>query len=308
MPDRSSHQDLPEDWNHGSHTASGPFSAPGAPDGYGTGTAGSHRARPADGYGTGPNAAYGVPSSDALGARSDSFGAGTTDAYAVRPSGTYGPAAADAFYPRPPGGTEAFAPRPPGGTDAFAPRPPGAHGTGTAEAFAPRPPGTYDTGAADPFGDADRFGAKNAEAFGNGDPFGPAPTAAFAAVTVEAGPGRPDAERPAAVIGDRPPGEAADVKGFLGALFDFGFTSFVTPKVIKVLYRLIVIGTVISALVFTFIAFKTSLVFGFLTLVIGDPLFILIVLAIYRIILEIFMVAFRAAEDIRALRERSDLR
>jgi Domain of unknown function (DUF4282) len=69
-----------------------------------------------------------------------------------------------------------------------------------------------------------------------------------------------------------------------------------------------VIGTVVSALVFTFVAFKASLVFGFLTLVIGDPLFILIVLAIYRIILEIFMVAFRAAEDIRALRERSDLR
>jgi hypothetical protein len=31
------------------------------------------------------------------------------------------------------------------------------------------------------------------------------------------------------------------------ALFDFGCTSFVTPKVIKVLYMLIVIGTVVSA-------------------------------------------------------------
>jgi hypothetical protein len=127
-------------------------------------------------------------------------------------------------------------------------------------------------------------------------------------VTVEAGTGRPDAERPAAVIDDPPPREATDVRGFLGALFDFGFTSFVTPKVIKVLYMLIVIGTVVSALVFTFVAFKASLVFGFLTLVIGDPLFILIVLAIYRIILEIFVIGFRAAEDIRVLRERGDLR
>ena len=67
----------------------------------------------------------------------------------------------------------------------------------------------------------------------------------------EAGTARPDTERPATVIGDPATGKAADSRGFLGALFDFGFTSFVTPKVIKVLYMLIVIGTVVSALVFT---------------------------------------------------------
>jgi hypothetical protein len=113
---------------------------------------------------------------------------------------------------------------------------------------------------------------------------------------------------PTTAITDPTPREAGDARGFLGALFDFGFTSFVTPKVIKVLYMLIVIGTVVSALVFTIIAFKASTVFGFLTLVFGDPLFILIVLAIYRIILEFFVVTFRVAEDIRALRERGDLR
>jgi hypothetical protein len=291
MPDRSSHQDLPEDWNHGSNTARGPFSAPAASDGYGAGTAGSHRARTADGYGTGPNAAYGAPNADALGARPDSFGAGAADAYAARPSGTYGTGAADAFSP---GAHDA------GAAGAFSPGLPGAHGAGAA--------GTYGAGTARPFGDADPFGATNAEPFRNGDPFGPAPTASFAAVTTEAGTARPDAEHRPAATRDQVPGEAADVRGFLGALFDFGFTSFVTPKVIKVLYMLIVIGTVVSALVFTFIAFKASLVFGFLTLLIGDPLFILIVLAIYRIILEVFVVGFRAAEDIRVLRERGDLR
>ena len=104
------------------------------------------------------------------------------------------------------------------------------------------------------------------------------------------------------------PGDAADGKGFLSALFDFGFTSFVTPKVIKVLYTLITIGTVVSALVFTIVVFKANVAFGVATLVIGDPLFILIVLAIYRVILEFFVVTFRVAEDIRALRERGDLR
>ena len=104
------------------------------------------------------------------------------------------------------------------------------------------------------------------------------------------------------------PDAAAGGKGFLSALFDFGFTSFVTPKVIRVLYTLITIGTVVSALVFTIIVFKANVAFGVATLVIGDPLFILIVLAIYRVILEFFVVTFRVAEDIRALRERGDLR
>jgi Domain of unknown function (DUF4282) len=100
--------------------------------------------------------------------------------------------------------------------------------------------------------------------------------------------------------------EAADRTGFLGALFDFGFTSFVTPKVVKVLYALLMIGTVVSALAFTIIVFKVSTAFGILTLVFGDPLIILIVMAIYRMILEFFVVTFRVAEGIQALQERGE--
>ena len=95
----------------------------------------------------------------------------------------------------------------------------------------------------------------------------------------------------------------ADTTGFLGALFDFGFTSFVTPKIIKVLYVLVMIGTIVSALVFTIVVFKASTAFGIVALVFGDPLVILVVMAIFRIFLEFFVVIFRAAEDIRALRE-----
>jgi hypothetical protein len=230
MPDRSSYQGLPEDWNHGSHAARGPFSAPETANGYGAEPTGSHRARPADAYLTRPADVHSAATADALGAREDSYG------------------------------------------------------------------------AADPFGHADPFGARPV------DPFGPAVTAAFGTVTGEAGTGRPDTERPATMTGEPATGKAADSRGFVAALFDFGFTSFVTPKVIKVLYMLIVIGTVVSALVFTLLAFKASTAFGILTLVFGDPLFILIVLAIYRVVLEFFMVTFRVAEDIRALRERGDLR
>jgi hypothetical protein len=311
MPDRSSHQGPPEEWNHGSHAARGPFSAPAESDGYSNGTAGSHRARTADGHGTGPIDAYGAGQADPLGTRTDSFGAGQADPFAARED-PRGAGQADPFAargdPHSTGPTGAFGTRTnsfgTSTTDGFGARV-DSYGAGQTDAFGVRPAGTLGAGAADPFGDADPFGARKA------DPFGPAGTAAFA-VPADAGTARPDAGRPAAgrpaaAIADPAPREAADTRGFLGALFDFGFTSFVTPKVIKVLYMLIVIGTVVSALVVTIVAFKASTVFGFLMLVFGDPLFILIVLAIYRIILEFFVVTFRVAEDIRALRERGDL-
>jgi hypothetical protein len=98
----------------------------------------------------------------------------------------------------------------------------------------------------------------------------------------------------------------ADSKGFLAALFDFSFTSFVTTKIIKALYVLIMILTVLSALSYTLLAFKVSAAFGLITLIIGDPLFIIIVMAFWRLVLEFFVVVFRIAEDTRAMRERSD--
>ncbi len=330
MPDRSSHQGPPEEWNHGSHAARAPFSAPTESDDYSNGAAGSHRAGTADGHGTGPIDAYGATPADPLGTRSDSFGvsqadpfgaradspgAGTTGAFGARAdsrgagtTGAFG-TRADSFGTST---TDGFGARVDsygaGQTDTFGVRPAGTFGAGAAGTFGAGAgtfgagaAGTLGAGAADPFGDADPFGARKA------NPFRPDATAAFAAIPGDAGTARPDVERPATAFTDPASRQAADTRGFLGALFDFGFTSFVTPKMIKVLYVLIVIGTVVSALVFTIVAFKASTVFGFLMLVFGDPLFILIVLAIYRIILEFFVVTFRVAEDIRALRERGDL-
>jgi len=333
MPDRSSHQGTPEEWNHGSHAGRGPFSAPAESDGYSNGAAGSHRARTADGNGTGPTDAYGATAADPLGtgadpfgafgiradshgagatdgfgARADSFGTSTTDGFGAKVN-SYGTGQTDTLGVRPAGtfagaagtfGAGAAGTFGAGAAGTFGAGAAGTCGAGAAGTFGAGAAGTF-AGAADPFGDADPFGTRKA------DPFGPDATAAFAAVPGDAGTARPDAERPATAITDPASREAADTRGFLGALFDFGFTSFVTPKVIKVLYMLIVIGTVVSALVFTIVAFKASTVFGFLMLVFGDPLFILIVLAIYRIILEFFVVTFRVAEDVRALRERGDL-
>jgi len=98
----------------------------------------------------------------------------------------------------------------------------------------------------------------------------------------------------------------ADSRGFLSALFDFSFTSFVTTRIIKVLYVLILVLVSLVALFYTIIAFRLSTGFGLLVLIIGDPLYIIIVMAFWRLLLEAFVVVFRIAEDIRALRERAD--
>ncbi len=101
---------------------------------------------------------------------------------------------------------------------------------------------------------------------------------------------------------------AAEPKGFLGALFDFSFTSFVTPKVVKVLYVLIVVVVGLSAVGFALSVLATNVGLGLIVLLIGAPLYFLVVTALYRITLEFFMVVYRMAQDIRAIRERGDFR
>ena len=104
------------------------------------------------------------------------------------------------------------------------------------------------------------------------------------------------------------PASHASAKGFVGSLFDFGFNSFVTPKVVKVVYVLIMAGLALAELGYLFFAFKTSTVFGIISLVILCPLSFFVYLALWRILLELFIVIFRIADDIRSIRERGDFR
>jgi hypothetical protein len=96
-------------------------------------------------------------------------------------------------------------------------------------------------------------------------------------------------------------------KGFVGSLFDFSFTSMVTPKIIKVLYVLVTASTLLWALVFLLIAIHQYHVPGAIfTLLIGDPLFVLVTLALWRVVLEYFMVTFRLHEDVKVLRRKAE--
>jgi hypothetical protein len=100
---------------------------------------------------------------------------------------------------------------------------------------------------------------------------------------------------------------SSSAKGFIASLFDFGFNSFVTPKVVKVIYVLIMILTGLGALVYALIAFRINAAFGIISLLILCPLFFLVELALWRILLELFIVIFRIADDLRLIRVRGDL-
>ena len=96
-------------------------------------------------------------------------------------------------------------------------------------------------------------------------------------------------------------------KGFLGSLFDFSFTSFVTPKIIKVLYVLFTLWTALISLAILVIGFRTGGVAGGLfVLIIVEPIFILLTLGIYRVVLEAFMVVFRIYEETKKIREHNE--
>jgi hypothetical protein len=95
-------------------------------------------------------------------------------------------------------------------------------------------------------------------------------------------------------------------RGFFGSLFDFSFKSFVTPKIIKVLYVLFTIWTALVSLVLLIVGFRTGgMAGGLFMLIIVVPVYVLLTLGIYRVVLEAFMVIFRIYEETRKISERT---
>ena len=126
----------------------------------------------------------------------------------------------------------------------------------------------------------------------------------------EGPPGQPGMHPGPAAAAGRPAAsqEALSAKGFAASLFDFGFNSFVTPRVVKVVYALIMVLIGLSALGFAAFAFRISPVFGIISLCILCPLYFFAYLALWRIALEIFVIIFRIADDLRTIRARGDFR
>ena len=95
-------------------------------------------------------------------------------------------------------------------------------------------------------------------------------------------------------------------KGFVGSLFDFSFNSFVTPKIIKVLYVLFTIWTALVSLLILIVSFRTGgMLAGIFVLIVIMPIYVLLTLGVYRVILEAFMVVFRIYEETKKISERT---
>jgi hypothetical protein len=115
---------------------------------------------------------------------------------------------------------------------------------------------------------------------------------------------------PGADMGAQPSRQrSADSKGFVASLFDFSFTSFVTPKIVRVIYILLTLWTGLWGLIFLIAAFNYGgMGGGLFTLVILEPIYILLTLGVYRVILEAFVVVFRLYEETRKIRELNESR
>lgn len=94
-------------------------------------------------------------------------------------------------------------------------------------------------------------------------------------------------------------------KGFFGSLFDYSFRSFITSRIIKVLYVLTTIVVALWTLAVILIAFKASPTLGGLTLLIGGPLLFVITMIYARVGLELLMVIFRIHENVEEINQRA---
>jgi len=96
-----------------------------------------------------------------------------------------------------------------------------------------------------------------------------------------------------------------EVKGFFGSLFDFSFTEFITPRIIKLLFVLAIIISAIFALMLFVAGISQGGREAFLA-IIGAPLLFLLYVIMARVWLEVIMVMFHIADNTDKLVESPD--
>ena len=93
-------------------------------------------------------------------------------------------------------------------------------------------------------------------------------------------------------------------KGFFSSLFDYSFSSFITPKIVRVLYVLLTIAVSLWTLTFLVLAFRASAGLGIVFLLIGGPIFFVIAMIYVRVALELAIVFFRIHADVADINHR----
>jgi hypothetical protein len=87
--------------------------------------------------------------------------------------------------------------------------------------------------------------------------------------------------------------------GFLGRLFDTSFTSFITPSIIQLVFKLFIGLAALSTVGFIIVFFAADLTIGTVVLIVGPLLFLPYVIMV-RIYLELVVVLFRIEENTRS--------
>lgn len=90
---------------------------------------------------------------------------------------------------------------------------------------------------------------------------------------------------------------ATSSTGFLPALFDFTFTHFVTPMLVKFVYLLATIALAIGGIAWIIGGFTQSIGLGILALILV-PIGFIIYLALVRMTLEFYLSVVRMSQDI----------
>ena len=86
-------------------------------------------------------------------------------------------------------------------------------------------------------------------------------------------------------------------KGFFPSLFDFSFTSFITPRTIKLLYAIPMACAAIFSILLIIDGFNSgNILWGVLILLIGAPLFFFLSVLYVRVFFEAIIVLFRIIE------------
>jgi hypothetical protein len=93
-----------------------------------------------------------------------------------------------------------------------------------------------------------------------------------------------------------PPVSAAEASGFLSSLFDLSFTTFITTKLIKILFVISIILAACGSLFVVVSGFTMGALQGILALVIVAPLLFFFYVIYARVIMEVLIVIFRCSE------------
>jgi hypothetical protein len=95
-------------------------------------------------------------------------------------------------------------------------------------------------------------------------------------------------------------------KGFVGALFDFSFSSFVTPTIIKIIYGLELVAVALYTLAVGIMGLISifsgqgagGAIMGIAMIIIGCPLILVLGTIMARVYTELLVLGFRIAETL----------